>query len=111
MHTDCHEQEYYQSDATWSYPDNYLRRKRVRSQIIITITSTTRKIPTPIPALKIPPITSQELNVSNNSKLINNNEDKFFIFGNLSLYMQKFCQPGCGKLVVKRQTAEVSGEW
>jgi hypothetical protein len=91
MHNDCHEQVYYLSDATQGLPDNYLRRKRVRSQIIITITRTTRKIPTPMPALKIPPITSQELNVSNNSKLINNNEDKFFIFGNLSLYMQMLC--------------------
>jgi len=74
--------------------------------MIIAITKTTARIPTHTPALKIPPITSQELKVNKNRRLINSNEDKFFIFGNLSLYMQKFCQLGCGKLVVKRQTAD-----
>jgi hypothetical protein len=62
--------------------------------MIIAITKTTTRIPTHTPALKISPIIWQELNVSNTSKLINNNEDKFFIFGNLSVYMQKYCHGG-----------------
>ena len=59
--------------------------------MIIAMTKTTTRIPTHTPALKIPPIISHELSVSKNRRLINKKEDKFFIFGNLSLYMQMFC--------------------
>ena len=64
--------------------------------MIIAITKTTTRIPTHTPALKISPITWHELNVNNNKVKINNKEDNFFIFGNLQVYMQKYCHGNVG---------------
>lgn len=50
------------------------------------ITATTMKIPTPIPALKIPPTTSQLVNENNTKKSINNLLILFCISYKLNCY-------------------------
>lgn len=50
----------------------YLLKNRVKIQITIAIINITMKIPTPIPALKMSPITSQLVNENSITNTINN---------------------------------------
>jgi len=51
---------------------SYLLKNRVKIQITIAIINITMKIPTPIPALKMSPITSQLVNENSITNTINN---------------------------------------
>ncbi len=44
-----------------------------------------------MPALKIPPINSQEFNDNTSTRLARNKETNFFILHYLPVLMQKFC--------------------
>ena len=51
---------------------SYLLKNRVKIQITIAIINIMMKIPTPIPALKMSPITSQLVNENSITNTINN---------------------------------------
>lgn len=65
----------------------------LKSQNIITITATTMRMPTQTPALKIPPITSQLVIVSNKRvKIMILDVIRFFILSMWFLLKPEFCR-------------------
>jgi hypothetical protein len=79
-------------DENFTLGINYLR-PRPTSQRINPIIATTIRIPTHMPALKMPPITSHELSVIAMARAESHNEEIFFMsLTFLGGVMQKLCR-------------------